>query len=103
MPIDFKHSGRMLTGSKGNYLAKHPDHVAVFNANLCVKSKGKIWYGDVDLTLDAKDLKRFAAEQGEDIYVLRELDARFEYERNPKYESAVAIIKTDGNIEILKK
>lgn len=76
-------------------------HVCVWNANLCVKSKGKIWFGDLDLTKDKDDLIRLAKERGEDIYVLREKDARFANESQPLYENAVARISADGNFTVL--
>ena len=84
--------GRMISGSK----TAPKGHVCVFNANICTKSKGKIWFGDLDLTTDADDLKRFAAEEGEDIYILREMDARFENEARPLFEKAVAVYSPDG-------
>jgi hypothetical protein len=86
--IDFKHPGRMISGNKTG----PKGHVCVFNANVCIKSKGKIWFGDLDLTSDLPDLQQLAAELGETVYVLREKDARFQNESNPCYENAVAII-----------
>jgi hypothetical protein len=84
--LDFSSPGRMISGKK-----RCPDgHVCVFNANVCLKSKGKIWFGDLDLTLDADELLRLAAELREDVYVLREMDARFTTESSPRYENAVA-------------
>jgi hypothetical protein len=96
MPVTdkFLRLGRMISGSKRG----PKGHVCVFNANICIKSKGKIWFGDLDLTADAEHLKSLAAETGEDLYVLREMDARFTNEASPKYENAVAIVKIDGTI-----
>lgn len=90
--IDFSRPGRMLNGTKQS----PPGHVCVFNANVCIKSAGKIWFGDLDLTNDAEDLKRLAAVKVEDVYVLREYDARFDNEAAPKYENAVARITPGG-------
>ena len=92
--IDFTRMGRMLNGSK----TAPKGHVCVFNANVCTKTRGKIWFGDLDLTADVADLKRLAAEQGEDIYVLREMDARFMHEGAPKFENAVARYSPAGEI-----
>ena len=94
MAIDFQRMGRMISGSK----MAPKGHVCVFNANICTKSRGKVWFGDLDLTTDAADLKRFAAEQGEDIYVLREMDARFTNEAKPRFENAVARYSPGGEI-----
>ena len=93
----FLHTGRMISGSKTG----PKGHVCVFNGNICIKSKGKIWFGDLDLTRDADRLKALAAEAGEDLYVLREKDARFQNEANPNYDNAVAIVRPDGAITVL--
>ena len=89
--------GRMISFDK-----KCPkDHICVFNANICIKSRGKIWFGDLDITADEEKLRAFAARQGEDLYILREMDARFRNEDTPKYENAVAIVSPDGSIDLL--
>lgn len=88
--------GRMISGNK-----KCPQgHICVFNANICTASKGKIWFGDLDLTKDKEALIEMAKEEGENIYVLREYDARFENEETPKIDQAVAVINTNGGMAI---
>ena len=72
--------GRMISGSKSYYQETHPKNVAVFNANIVTKKAGKIWYGDLDITLDFDQLKDIADELKQDLYILREMDARFENE-----------------------
>jgi hypothetical protein len=90
--INWKFPGRMLSMTKHS-----PEgHVCVWNANVCTKSKGKIWYGDIDLTDDADDLRNLATSEGEDVYVLREMDGRFYNEQNPKFENAVALVDKNG-------
>lgn len=96
MSIDFNRMGRTISGSK----TSPKGHVCVFNANLCTKSGGKFWFGDIDLTTDAADLKRIAAEKGEEIFVLREKDARFMNEASPLLKNAVARITPDGTITV---
>lgn len=92
--IDFSRPGRMISGSK-----RGPEgHVCVFNANICTRKAGKIWFGDLDLTTDADELKRLAAERNEMIFVLRERDARFMNEASPLLDEAVATISPDGEI-----
>ena len=71
--------GRLLHYSKSGYRDLYPENFVIFNANLCTKSE-KIWYGDIDLTLDKNNLLRLAKELGEDLYVLYEMDGRFEKE-----------------------
>lgn len=67
---------RMISGSKSLYLRQHPNNEVVFNANIIHHSEGKIWFGDLDLTLDDEKLKGIADCIGE-FCVLREMDARF--------------------------
>lgn len=72
--------GRMLSMSKSDYRDANPNSVVCFNANLVTAKDGKIWYGDLDLTKDGEVLKTIAEETNTIIYVLRELDCRFENE-----------------------
>lgn len=83
---------RMLCRSKSFYRAAHPDHVVLFNANLVTESRGKIWFGDLDLTIDRERLVRLANSLGEPLYVLREFDARFSTARDPAFHQAVTVI-----------
>jgi hypothetical protein len=69
--------GRMVSASKSYYCSKHPDNMTVFNGNIISEKFGKVWYGDLDVTLDADILRKISEEIGEDLYVLREFDARF--------------------------
>ena len=89
--------GRMISGSKSEYYNQHPDNNIVFNGNIITKKEGKIWYGDLDITLEFDQLKEIADEIKQDLYILRESDARFDTENAGfKYwkENAIAIIKT---------
>ncbi len=94
----FFENGRMMHFSKSAYREKYPDNIAVFNANLCTKNRGKIWYGDLDLTKDEEKLSEFAAFLGEELYVLSEMDARFSNEADPKFDRALAVYSPDGKI-----
>jgi hypothetical protein len=91
--------GRMLSGSKSGYRDKYPDNLVVFNANIVLHEIGKIWYGDIDVTRDFENLKNIADELKCDLYIIREMDARFENENaGMKYwaKAAVAVIKTSA-------
>jgi hypothetical protein len=68
----------MVSGSK----IAPKGHKCVWNANIVTKSQGKVWFGDVDITKDGPVLKEIAAEAGEPLYVLREMDCRFETEKD---------------------
>lgn len=56
-----------------------PDHHVVFNANI-YGPFGKLWYGDIDLTLDGSVLQAAADTYGSPLWVLNEKDGRFEEE-----------------------
>ena len=86
--------GRMISAHK----SAPKGHVAVFNGNIVTETAGKCWYGDIDITASFDVLKDIADEIGEDLYILREMDARFENENaGMKYwkEKAVEIIKSN--------
>ncbi len=72
--------GRMISGSKSFYYSENKGNIIVFNANVVIASKGKIWHGDLDVTIDEPNLKKIAQVLEEDLYVLGEHDARFENE-----------------------
>lgn len=63
----------------------------VFNSNVCIRSAGKIWFGDVDIKKDAKSLTKLAMAFKEPVYVLKEMDGRFENEQYPLFDKAVAV------------
>ena len=80
--------GRMISGTKTG----PKGHVCVFNANVIVDGR-KRWFGDLDLTKQAKQLREAAKEIGQPLYILREMDARFDNEAKPLIEKAVEIIQ----------
>lgn len=96
---DFLPDARMISGSKSSYSRQYPDHVVIFNANLCTRANGKIWYGDIDLTVDADKLLALRAQLGEDVFILYEMDARFENEAAPLLEKARACV-TENGVEV---
>jgi hypothetical protein len=79
--------GRMISGSKTGYRREHPDHAAIFNANVCI-GQGKLWHGDLDLTLDEPRLRELVERLGTAVFVLYERDGRFEYEEHPRFAKA---------------
>lgn len=80
----------MICGSKSGYWARYPDHIVVFNANIVIGKK-KVWYGDVDLTIDKEKIDAIARECKEKVFVLREMDGRFENEKKPIIKNAVYV------------
>lgn len=93
------HCGQMLSGSKSGYLDRHPKNVAIFNANVCVKA-GKVWFGDLDLTKSLAKLKELAKVLNEKVYVLYEMDGRFQNESKPKLDNAICCIAPNGIVTI---
>ena len=87
----FGHCGRLLSQSKSAYWGKHPTHTVVFNSNLCTKKLGKIWFGDIDVTLEKDKIDTLAKRLDAKVYVLYEMDARFENEKKPLLDRAVYV------------
>jgi hypothetical protein len=71
---------RLISGSKSGYRERFPDHEVYFNANIFTEN-GKIWHGDLDLNLDSEKLQNLANELKTDLYILSEMDGRFENEQ----------------------
>ena len=90
----------MISGSKSGYRDSNPDNLAIFNANICTKGEGKVWHGDIDVTKSKEALVEIAREAGEPIYVLYEMDARFENEEAPILGRAAVVFQPDGSIEL---
>jgi hypothetical protein len=88
--------GRMISWSKSGYRERHLDHVAIFNANVSLE-QGKIWHGDVDLTLDEQKLHAFSERIGETVFLLYEMDGRFENEGQPLLERAIFSVTPTGH------
>lgn len=84
--------GRMIWHSKSDYLGMFPNNQVVFNANLYL-NRVKVWWGDLDLTIDLDALKSIQSETGLELIVLREMDGRFEAEESPNFDNAVLILK----------
>jgi hypothetical protein len=83
-------SGRMLSASKGRYTFNNPNNIVIFNANIFNSKKEKIWYGDLDLSSkDIDNINKLAIELKNTLYILREMDGRFEYKNNPKLKAAI--------------
>lgn len=64
--------GRMISWSKSTYRKMNPDNIVIFNANIFTEEDGKIWFGDLDVTLDADTLKSLSKQMGKKLYILSE-------------------------------
>jgi hypothetical protein len=90
--------GKMISGSKSGYSSSKPKNLPVFNSNVIASLSGelvKIWHGDIDITLSIEKLKELSTHLDAEIYVLREMDARFENENNPRIENFVVKVLRD--------
>ena len=101
------HPGRMISGSKSGYRKLYPDNVVIFNSNVVLESKGKVWWGDLDCTIDITNLINLSIELDEPIYIFHEMDFRFENESLSLNEARIKadryyIINKSG-LEIKKK
>lgn len=86
-------SGRMICWDTDTYVKEHPNDEVVFNANLCMLTiqpkRRKLWYGDLNLTKENDILQEIADFCREPIYILSELDGRYEYEKDPQIDRAI--------------
>jgi hypothetical protein len=65
-------------GSKSGYRMANPGNEFVANANVFCRTKGKIWWGDLDLARDKPNLEAVARKLRIKLYVLYEGDGRCE-------------------------
>jgi len=75
--------GRMISGSKSGYRSRYPKHDVLFNGNILIPSVGKVWWGDLDITIDNKKLQNVCDELGEEMIVVSEMMGRFGAEERP--------------------
>ena len=91
--------GRMIASSKGRLSYNRPNDLIVFNANV-LAGDTKIWHGDLNLSNeeDMHNLKLLAEKVKNNILVLSERDARFEFEDYPKVDRFIAMFSDDGEV-----
>ncbi len=92
--------GVMISGSKSGYRDRYPKNLAVFNANVCTESSGIIWWGDIDVTIKKNILIEIAIFRKETIYVLYEMDGRFENTANPLIHKYIIKFEPDGTYQL---
>jgi hypothetical protein len=98
--------GRMIGASKSTYCQEHQGELVIFNANVLTKTHGKVWFGDLNVTLDFDSLKNVADQLGEDLYILMEGDARFGYEKQPidvLISKARTVIRCNKDLKMKKQ
>lgn len=87
--------GRMIGGSKSIYRYDNPDNLIIFNANIATEKDGKIWYGDLDLTLDHEKLKELVEKIGT-FHIFYESDLRFGKEEKPDFKNSAIFYDENG-------
>ena len=92
----------MISSSKYGYCQEHPNNLAVFNANVCI-DEGKIWYGDIDVTKSQEKIQELANIINKKVYILFEMDARFETELNPSLDSAAVVFSPNEEPQIAER
>lgn len=90
------HEARLISMSKSGYRRNHPDHLVVFNSNVCLE-QGKVWWGDFDLTRDESKLLALSERTGQIVYLLYEYDGRFRNEERPQLDEAVYSVTPTGH------
>lgn len=89
-------AGKIITMSKTTYRNQNESNLVFFNANICV-NKEKVWWGDLDITKSRAVLHEIAKNTNADIYVLQEMDARFENEKGPEIKKFVYRANANGS------
>ena len=91
--------GALISWSKSDYMDRNPNNIVIFNANVCTK-EGKIWFGDLDITLDIHKLIKLAKSLNTEVYVLYEMDDRFDTENSPLLDKYIIKINLDGTYKL---
>lgn len=101
--------GKLVSWSKSGYRERYPKNLVVFNSNVLVVHKRKflkketaekIWYGDIDITLERENLKKLAQTLETTVVVLSESDARFANENSPLLKNFIYKVTPEGKEEI---
>jgi len=91
----FGPEGRLLSNSKSAYSNSYPDNKVYFNGNIFDEAKNKIWFGDIDVTLEMDLLKKLANDLNEKIYITMEHPYRWDGLK--KIDEFVVTVEPDGN------
>lgn len=95
-------NGNMISYSKSSYRRANPNNIVVFNSNIIIDNV-KVWYGDIDITISKGNLIDISKDLNKIVYILYEMDARFDKEENPNIKNYVVKINPDGTIELNKR
>lgn len=82
----------IFENKKESYKKLYPDHVVLLNSCVFGEKSGKLWCGDVDLTVDYDSLVSISEKLNESLYVLHNSDTQAEGDEIAN--RAIAKIKT---------
>lgn len=94
--------GNLISYSKSTYRKVYPNNIVVFNSNLIIDGE-KMWYGDIDITKSKNILIELSNELNKTIYILYEMDGRFENEDSPKIDNYVVKVQPNEKIILNKR
>lgn len=77
-------TARMISNSKSEYVHFNPGHVVIFNADIIANNE-RVWYGDIDLTLDEEKLVALAQQLGTSLSVYHESKLASTSSSDPSY------------------
>ena len=89
---------RLVSLSKSGFIRRHPQHAVVFNATIANAAGERLWWGDVDLTVDEEALHRLAQRAGFDFFVHHEGDSRRGFVTTIDPTKAVAVFHPDDTV-----
>jgi hypothetical protein len=92
-------NGRLITFSKSRYRDTYPDHFVLFNATIANGEGRRLWWGDIDATLDEEKLSALARALEERLFVLFEHDAQLVTIEAP-WQTAALVAEPAGEIAL---
>jgi hypothetical protein len=96
---------RMISASKSEYRQAWPDHIVLFNGHIADGAGKRLWWGDLDLTLDEAALVGLAAALETSVYVFFERQAHRPAPGEPLHfeiKDAVLHVSPDGKVAVNK-
>jgi hypothetical protein len=91
--------GRLIAESKTGYMRRHPQHAVIFNATIADSTGRRLWWGDVDLTIEEDILVQLAERVGLHLNVYYEGDSRRGFVETIDPINAVFLVHPDGTVD----
>jgi hypothetical protein len=94
------HLSRLIGLSKTGFIRRHPQHAAIFNATIADAEGRRLWWGDLDLTVDEEALHRLAERAGLDLYIYYEGDSRRGFVERIHRSNVLAVFHPDRTVTL---